>query len=579
MNTSTDRAIVIDRRRGLPALRTGYWQCLVAWIIIAALIVVLVAGVFVPVYGDEVAAIFMRGMFIANGWKLNTLLPQCGPEFLSGVPALLVPGAVTYDLVYSLATGPLFIRLAGILTALLWFGAAGALIIAQVRSQRLGCAMLASLASIVGLGVLPLTMVMMRSEQILLLLLTLFLAFPVVLRRDIGRENSWRLLILAAAFCLVVSIFCYTHPKALFFAPLILISAWSLLGSRSKLVCAIVSAFAIGCLWQTLQFAALLTKCGDAPALAKLLASNVMPLGGLVSSPRAFVVELFNNIDAAPLAMLRHMVFADQYQSAWLAPSAGLGNWDVAVRINQGIQYVTLLVFRVAFFLPPAVFLLKALLRKLDGATWCLSALWIGLLGHLALYKAWNFYGAALMVPIAALLVMLCVAALSTLGGDRLPRLVKSSMALLPLPFYMLFLCSSALLLGNVLPQTIRSVNAADIGLPDQGLSIPSFGYARQRDRIRDFAEQCHIRGDGARHLVVDNLTFFAFDGLREPLQSDYLYEHGFGVDLQGDALPRLLKRLGSQAVIAQCTIFPGAFAGKVHREGNLCCVDLSSSP
>ncbi|WP_155888373.1 hypothetical protein [Cupriavidus sp. WS] len=280
------------------------------------------------------------------------------------------------------------------------------------------------------------------------------------------------------------------------------------------------------------------------------------------------MAALLANIKTAPLAVLRYLQFADQYQSAWLAPVPGLSLRQITVWVNSGIGYAILSIFWTAVILPPILFLRGLSRYAIGGILWCLLALWTGFLGHMLLYKTWNFYAGTLVVPVSGLLVTLCVAAIQDtravqwLGGA--PRVLMVAFS----PLLLLFLCSSALLLFTVLPLTIQSVRALGTGMSQQVLSIPAFGYAAQRTRIRDFAGRCHIQGDGARRLVVDNLTFFAFDNLKEPLQSDYLYDQGFGLDLKGDALPSLLRRIGS-------TLFSASLMAIAQREGNICCIDL----
>jgi len=549
-----------------------------AWGIVAVFCVVLGMGLLVPVYADEVATVLMRGMFLTNGWRINTLMPQCGPEFLHGVPWLHVPGALAYDVIYNAST-PLGVRVRGLIIAFAWLGLTATIILNMIRSRALGTWALAAFVAVLGMGVLPLTLGMMRGEQMLLLLLSVFMGFPLLAGRWAGGGEQGRLALLCVLFCLATSLFFYTHPKTLFFIPLVLLSAVASFAPRSKAWCVVVSAFALGCAWQTLRFATAVTQCPDAPQMSAILASNTVSLGGVFSDPRAFLHELMANIELAPEAMLKHMWFANNYQSVWLAPVPGIAEWWLAIRVNEYIGDTVRLVYRLALVLPPVLVLGQLLLRRMPSRLllW-LCAIWIGLLAHAALFKAWNFYAASLVIPLAAWCVLLSFAAL--VDGRQIAHPARAGwvMAVLLAPLFVLFLTSAAVLGLRVLPPTVDAQRSGEIGLPQQPLSIPTVTYAAQRDRIRNFAEQCHIRGDGERRLVVDNLTFFAFDKLQEPLQSDYLNEQSFGADLKGDALPALLKRLGAKAVIARCTMFPSVFADRMRREGNLCCVDLSGT-
>lgn len=557
-------------------MKTGNRWAWPAWAIVAVFGVVLATGIFVPVYADEAAGVLMRGMFLANDWRLNTLMPQCGPGFLQSVQWLHLPGALVSDLIMHAGT-PLGVRVRGLAIGFAWLLATWMVFRALIRSDVLRIWLFAGFVAVLGVGVLPLTLVMMRGEQMMLFLLSVLLVLPLVLRRDRAAGHQGTTAGLAAAFCLVTSLFFYTHPKAVFFIPLVLLSAVATFGPRSRYWTAIVTTVVLGAAWQTLKFAAQVSSCPGAPQMSAILAGNTVSLGGAWAAPGAFVQTLIANVQAAPEAMLRHIVFADNYQSAWLASVPGLEQWQPAASINACIGYVVRGTYWAALLFPPVLIVVQAIRRAPAGAVWWMAAFWLALVGHAALFKTWNFYAASLLLPIALWCLVFAIATLLDRWRAADTARTGHVVAAVLSPVLVLFLASAAVLVLRALPATIESSRSAGFGLPRQGLSIPTLDYAKQRPGIRAFARQCNIQGDGARHLVVDNLTYFAFHDLREPLQSDYLYEQGFGVDLKGDALPALLKRLGAPGIIAQCTMFPTVFAPRMRREGNLCCVDLSN--
>ncbi|NYH19856.1 hypothetical protein [Paraburkholderia bryophila] len=540
-------------------------------VVLAVFLLIVAAGLFVPVYSDEAATKMMRGMFFANGWKYNTLLPQCNRDYLRSVPALLYPGAFAYDLIYGRAT-PLGIRLLGMATDLCWLALTAGAIRVLTKPKHLHWALLAAVTSVCGLGVLPLTLVMARGEQVMLFLLMLFLCLPVLTARIAASTSRARVLACAIPFCLVVSVFFYTHPKTLFFFPVVLTSCVLCFWRHSRALTLVVAGFVLATVWQSLVFAGALTKCADAPMFSSQWLSLMTPTGLLLSDPLGFLNALWVNVRTAPGAIVDQLIFADQYQSAWLAASPGVAAMPLIAWINPLIRAVIIATFGVAAILPPLGFALKLLQRRLDGAACCMAALWLGLFGHMALYRSWNFYTGTLTVPLAALLA---VSTLAALGSPMPARIVKGITIAALLSLSLLFLVSAALLLSKVMPPTIENQRTAQIGLPGQPLSIPALGYGRERSQIREFAAQCHVEGDAARHLVIDNLTFFAFDGLREPLQSDYVNDQAFGVDYPGEATIKLLKEAGARDVVAQCGLLSPTLLAHAHREGNLCCLHL----
>jgi hypothetical protein len=328
-------------------------------------------------------------------------------------------------------------------------------------------------------------------------------------------------------------------------------------------------------MWQNLQFAFALTTCPHAPLLSWFLTSLTTPIGLLHSDPQKFLAALWANLLAAPAGIVDKMAFAATYQAGWLAPSPGVMVQPLARWVNQGIGYVITGTLWAAAVLPPAVFLVQLLRRRTDGAIWCGLALWAGVFGHVAIYRAWSFYTGGLVIPLAALIVVI---GLSSIDALQTARISTKAVTVALSPLYLLFLASTWLLLINVMPPTIRAAHPSGIGMPDQTISIPALAYSRQKTEIREFARRCHLQADGARRLVVDNLTVFAFDNLREPLQSDYLYDDGFGVDYKGDALPALLRRLGAKGMITQCTMLSASLAPKVTRDGNLCCINFDET-
>ncbi|WGS54147.1 hypothetical protein LFL96_24270 [Paraburkholderia sp. D15] len=561
----------------LQSKQNSFFLIALVVIVLTVFLAIVAAGLFVPVYSDEAATKMMRGAFFSNGWEYNTLLPQCDRNYLRSVPALLYPGAFVYDIVYGHAT-PLGIRLLGMIADLCWLALTATAVRILTKPKQLHWALLAAIASIVGLGVLPMTMVMARGEQVILLLLIAFLCLPALTARiagrtgTSGREGRVGLIASVILFCVVVSAFFYTHPKTLFFIPVVLTSCVLCFWRHSRALALVLGAFVLATVWQSLLFASALTKCPGAPMFSSQWLALMTPPGLLLSNPLAFVCALWTNVLSAPGAMLDQLVFADQYQSAWLAAAPGVAALPLVAWINPFIRAVVIAAFGVAAILPPLGFVLKLRSRRLDGPTCCIAALWLGLFGHMAMYRLWNFYTGTLAIPLAALLAVLSLAALGSLLPARIFRTLTLAVLL---PLTLLFVGSAGLLLSKVMPPTIANLHAAPVGLPGQPLSIPALGYGRQRDQIRAFAAQCHIQGDGARHLVIDNLTFFAFDGLREPLQSDYINDQAFGIDYPGEASIKMLKEAGAHSVVAQCGLLSPTLLKHARREGNLCCLQL----
>ncbi|AOB31171.1 hypothetical protein AKI39_11370 [Bordetella sp. H567] len=539
----------------------------------AVCLAIIGVGIFVPLYGDETATKLMRGMFIANGWKFNTLLPQCRPEFLREVPRLLLPGALAYDFAYSHAS-PLGIRIGGMVVDVGIMGFLGIAVKSWADSKQSRLPWIAAVICVAGLGVLPLTLVMARGEQMLLLLLLIFICAPHLISRYVPRLNVGWILACAIAFCVLQSIFFYTHPKSLFFFPVLFLSAWLAFWPINRVACACVLVITLLTLRAALHFAFALTDCPGAPIFATFMQSQTTPPSLIWSHPLEFVAQVWNNVRNAPDAMLVHMKFADVYQSGWLTASQGVAASRLTRWVNGGIESIVYAVYLCAAILPPATLVCSLVRRqRANIAAWILMALWVSIAAHVAMYRVWNFYSAGLVLPLMMISATLSAIELSSMG------VLKASTRTLFIwlsPLYLLFFASAAVLLFKVMPSTIHASRSPGIDMQGQLFSVPVFNYGSRRAEIRSFASQCGVKGDAAKRLVIDNLTLFAFDGLREPLQSDYVTEKAFGVDYRGEAQLALLRRARAKAIIARCTLLSDTVRAAAVEKDGLCCLDLN---
>lgn len=547
------------------------WTDNLSLFVLCVWVAIIVTTILVPLYSDEIATKMMQAAAITNGWKFNTLYPECHSDFLLNIPVSMRPGAFAYGVLYAKTT-PLGIRIISVVTAL----CCGALLAVAVRwvfpHRRLYLPTLAVVAAVTGLGVLPLTLGLARAEQWLVLLLTLFILFPALVKRIARPGQRARLLACLVVFCFAASFFFYCHPKAVFFFPVVVVSAYFSFRSRNIALCTAAVVFVLACTVQSVSFSSGATKCEDAPVLSGLLASQTTAPGMLAKSPTAFVHELFTNLTSAPYAINDYLTFQENYQSDWLPSMNGITAAPWIALINVCIKAVLAISIWLAVLIPP-ISVGIPLLRRIAGyRTALIATLWIGLLGHLMLYKVWTFYGGSLVVPLAALLMLLCAG--ESRWTSRSPTWAAGILA----PLFVVFLASASVVFTTVAPRLLTTVHPVGIGLPNQALSIPTFEFAEQRQQVREFARKCGLEGDGARRLVVDNTTYFAFDGLREPLHLAYLNEGYYGADFKGEQMRTLLLKIGVKGIIGQCTFLAPHFETEALKDGNLCCLKLDES-
>lgn len=549
-------------------LAPGGWLDAVSWAAIIAFVATISLGIIVPIYVDEVATKLVQARFLAEGGQMLSLFPQCSAGFILDTPLTWYPAALVFAGLYG-HLQPLGIRIAGLAVFAAWLAVFTGWIFLASTDARQRLRAVAGMAAILGLGVLPLTMVLARPEQWLLLVVTSFLLLAAGAGRVaayLGRIGGPAALL--SAFLLLTSLLNYAHPKALFFLPFVLVAAWYVFGKEQKWLLGAAVAFALFCAYQTFHFAQVATQCEEAPILSGILRAQTTSVTLLLEDPAAFLGEVSTNLLAAPGRIAAHGVFQSAYQSAWLPPvpfaaeSSGVHAINLA---TTGIWYLALLF---SVLLPPLVFFLTP--GQLENATGRLlaPALWIGLVGHLALYKEWNFYGGTLVLPIAGLLLVHSLGRLRSLAS---PAWLASGVFA---SVFLLLLASIAVLTQQLAPRLLQVARTAAELPSNQPYSVNAFAYPEARHRIRSLAEDCGVPGDGATRLVVDDLSYFAFTGLRQPIHLGFLAPGGWGADIAGKT-GDLLVGMQSEGIIARCDLMGPEFRYQTMREGNLCCVDL----
>jgi hypothetical protein len=244
-----------------------------------------------------------------------------------------------------------------------------------------------------------------------------------------------------------------------------------------------------------------------------------------------------------------------------------------AVKFANGSAKILLLTCLWSALLLPLFYFWKVRsAKKVDERFFIILALWVGFVGHLVIFNTWNFYSGALALPLALCMLVLLGAAMFQVGIQM--TLVKKALLII-----MLLSISSFYILFSTLAPQLASLAYSDKGsLLGQPLSVATFDFQSQRLKLRALAAKCGIRGDGANRLVVDDLTYFAFNNLHQPIHMVYLYEGGFGADISGDKIAPFLAKMASSGIVAQCTYLPELYKNQAERDGNYCCVNLDTN-
>ena len=485
------------------------------------------------------------------------------------MPFAWYPAALVQAAIYSGLT-PLGIRLAGIAVAfasvgVLWYLAPA---IFPALNTRLRC--VAAVAAILSFGVLPWTLVLARPEQWIIVLIAVFLAFPALAARAVSHQRSWNSWSMLALFMLLTSLISYSHTKALFFVPFVVVSAYCAF-RRQPWLLALAVTFSIVSAWQSFQFASAVSRCDDAPHLTELLRQQTLNPAALLTSPGEFIGDAVANVMSAPGKIVERARFKSRYQSDWLPPVPAAASHPLVRRSNIAITWALHVIYGLAVLLPPIVMVLWRRTEPDHRARNVLfGALWLGFLAHIAIYREWNFYGGALVFVIAGLLLIHCAALLQSVPAAR------RSAATLLAGVCAASLLSTPVLAYQMVPRLFDLTQAADEVLSRQPLSVNAFAFGKTKQRIRGLAAACGVDGDGGRRLVVDSLTYFAFDDLRQPLHAGFIWPGGPGADIAGRT-GSFLAEIGSAGYVAQCQFLPPELGNLTFRDGNLCCVNLKA--
>lgn len=544
------------------------WLDALAWVAILALAAAIGLGILVPVYVDEVATKLVQARFLADRGQMLSLFPQCSSGFVLETPASWYPAALVFALLYG-GLQPLGLRVAGVLLFVVWFAVFVGWVFLMAPDARQRLRSVAGMAAILGLGVLPLSLILARPEQWLILILTGFLVLAAGADRLWSRGRSWMPVALLAVFLLLTSLLNYAHPKALFFLPFVLVAAACTFDLQRKWLLTLALAFSVFGAYQTYGVAKAVTRCEEAPVLAKMLAAQTTSMNMAVRDPVAFVAEVSTNLGTAPGEIADHGVFQSQYQSGWLPPVPFAAEGRGMQALNLGLRGFWYLACLLAVLLPPMLLFLGTDKDAAVARRMLTPALWIGFVGHLALYKEWNFYGGSLVIPLAGVLVVHSLARLR-----ELPRLASAANGALGV-LLLLVVASTAVLGRQLGPPLLRAARSADaVPVNQEAFSLNAFAYTSTRERIRSLAGSCGLAGDGATRLVVDNLSYHAFTHLRQPVYLGSLWPWGAGADVAGKTR-RLLVDMQSEGMIARCELFGPEFRHQTLREGDFCCVDL----
>lgn len=536
--------------------------------VLAAAAALIGLALFAPLYTDEITWKHLLARTLIEGGKVVSLGPQCPSSFTTPLPFVFYPAALFYTLAFS-QLGLLGLKVSGIVIAAAWL-LRGYLLLARTEAGRAGALRrLATLAAPQMVGVVPLTLVMARSEPLMLHCIAGFVTFPLF--APIGSLQTRRRRVVALlGFFFLTSVFYYSHPKALFFTPLVIVSGLATFSSRTRPVFgALAVAGTLLSAFSGVRLAAAYTRCDEAPIVAGTLARYTLNPRLAISAPLTFLSKGLANLQVHATGVAQSMTLTAAPPGHWLPGVDVTPLVDTANVVTRVVLYglqvgAPLLVLASLLFVRDPRVRLRVLLA---------AAIELGLFGNAFTANHHAFYMSGFTVGVSVVVVWLTCSALAEARAPlrrRHAALLTAGGALLQI----VALFSAVVTLHALGPPLVRLAHLDGSLIPDQPGSAPVFGAARERGRIRDHAERCGIRGDDSTHLVVDDVTLFGFEHLHRPFMLVNSSDTNMWMpDFPGVKNLELLRASQVPGIIARCVYFPSALAFRTKRSGDYCCV------
>jgi len=533
----------------------------------AALALAFLAGIFLPVYTDEVGWRFQERAGIDGVDKLYSDI--CGPNTLAAPPAFMMPVRYFSAYLNLWFADPFYVRVSGMVYALLWLAMLLALFrrLAAERREQAALGLLG--IGLMSLANMPLLLVWSRPEQPILLALTaaLLLAFrpgwgegavsPVPLA-----GAAWlRPLAILALATIAVSY----HLKALVLVPAFIACLWiAAPGRASRLPRSLASLAMVAVAGFAAHYWVHRLQCPGDPELQRMFAQQNIGayLSGVDSLPglAALAGRMLANINL--LSYLDLSLPSNQPMSYWLpagqvSPAARLA-WRALVFSGWGLAAIF-----AALGLAHGI--RRSLARRRPDPRVILAALLLAAAaGWCATQVSRNVYEAIFVLPLLMLSFVLAMAARPAAeSGDTLRDGVAAALGIAAL-------ASMALTALQWAPALSRA-NAQTGYIAEQPYSLSVFGYDRLKPQILAAARKCGIGTPAAaKALLIDDLTYFPF--MAGKLPQNRLGVFGIWRGTIRDPVAYLKSR-DSSGMIVGCHIMPERLRMRARREGTFCCL------
>lgn len=531
--------------------------------VLGLLSVALISGIVLPVYSDEIGWRFQERAGFDGVDKMFS--EACGPNTLAVPPWFMMPARWYSALFNGLFADPFWIRVSGILYALLWVALA-VLLVRRLTGDRENRAIIVTTGvGLLALGTMPLLMVWSRPEQPIALaavgaLVVAFADGPAWPWGHSTSRQAWvRSFGIWALSCVAMSY----HVKGLFLLPLMLgCLFFASRGPKALLPRSVAGLAILATTASAMAYWRGRLACPNDPILQK--AYNDNNLSGMISQissweeARTVLGKLFDNISIFeyitdigpqidPLSFwLEHGQISDEASFHWFVAIALA--WAMAL-IPAGLAASAAL-FR------------SARKRRLDPrATLALVTFGVAVAWS-SMQPIRNVYESKFVLPLLILAILL---GLSARASDRLKPGLHVITALIGL-----FALVSPVAIGAIYAASFERGAREQGYLSAQQYSVGVFGYAKLRPQIEAAAKLCRIDLSKSHAVMIDDVTYFPFIHSKLP-------QHKFGViggwNGEIDDPVAYLKSRNSDGAVVGCHYLEGDLRSRAKQVGPFCCL------
>lgn len=538
----------------------------------------IILGLYMPLQTDEVAYLMLNHRALIDGGQIYHGYPQCGvQQFSHPLPWVWYLPAYFNDLTYARVDHPIWIRIGGIIQFFMWFFLWIAIAIKLFNIPRINWPLLtAILLAFLGLDALPLSLLVNRPEQILLIGVGAFILFALY-AREISKSLS--LQILATLLLFFVAMYMHAiHPKSITLLPfevmtggLFLKHAW-----RSRLItCAgIVLLFWIA--MDSYIVAAQRLQCPDSPLVRHILAGIYLSPSALLTSPGFFSLVAICNLIASffsALSVHYHITSVNAWIPLSLQPMNAL--MVALIDILDAIAwliYICVLFMTIRFcYRGICVTGLKKIIPE-ASANLPSSTAWLGIItllsGLLAVFTLMTayFYAASFAVPLLLLMLMLILSLRKNEITQKHPRFIQGVNTLL-----LLAVVNHIVLLERY-SAFITEPEAHNSTISRRVMTISAWGYENRLKDIKELESLCNVHPNvSSNHIVTDDTTYFRYHYGFEPLP---IYTSVWiKPEFKASDYFELLRQYNSDGVISACQNFPSKLLPYAIKHGDFCCI------